>query len=416
MTAPLIACVHLAPWSLTLLTRAHPGVPVATLSESRRVLHANTEALLAGVTPGMREGAALSRCPELHAEIVTPPTAQSAWAELLEVLYARYSDRVEGRTPGIAYLKLSTPAARELAAALHAPVGLAASVEVAHLAALRSKPGEVREVSGTVGGKAEELFLALTPIEHLHVLGLDAQQTEQLRFLGLRGIADLLKWSPAQRTAFLGQSSGSRLNAFLKGQRTPSVEKYRPGQVIEAKLVFDSPLLEPGEAQAAQSELIPPLWAELRGRTCAYLTVQAGTIGGTLSASRKLKWPLDPAGLRRISELALAETDALSLGLEQLTVQLSGLAQPSRMVGLWAGLAELEVTQAVLERFPEALVKVNWLDPFAYAVDAQYEWVDWLTGTVPPTPMTPPKTPKTKTQQRDQAVNRVLAFFEGSSP
>ena len=67
-------------------------------------------------------------------------------------------------------------AARELAAALHAPVGLAASLEVAQLAALRAKPGEVREVGRSA--QAEKLFLSLTPVEHLTTLGLNPAQVE----------------------------------------------------------------------------------------------------------------------------------------------------------------------------------------------------------------------------------------------
>ena len=143
-----LACVTLSPWPLTLLGRSHPGVPVAVLNESRRVLYASPEAREAGVQAGMRDLAALSRCPELHAEVLSAPSALAAWAELLETLYARYSDRVEGGTPGTVYLKVSVPAARELAAALNAPVGLAESLEVAQLAALRARPGEIREVDG----------------------------------------------------------------------------------------------------------------------------------------------------------------------------------------------------------------------------------------------------------------------------
>lgn len=407
-----LACVNLSPWPLVLLARQHPGVPVAALSESKKVMYASPEALQAGVQPGMRDIAALSRCPELHAELISAPTAIAAWAELLETLYARYSDRVEGRTPGVAFLKISAPAARELAAALHAPVGLAESLEVAQLSALRAQPGEVREAGG---GSAEKAFLSLTPTAHLEVIGLTLALTQRLAFLGVRGFADLMKWSASQREAFLGVDVGKRVNRFLKGERTKAIQKYVPGRVIEACMGLDAPLYEPGEADVILSELLPPILAELRGRAAAYLTVQADTLGGRLSATRKLKGSPDPAGLLRIAGLALNDTDALPLGIEALTIQLSGIQQPGRMVGLWASLAELEVTKDVLDRFPEALVKVQWLDPYAYATDAHYQWVDWLTGRVRPTAMTPRqiwKPPLTRTQVHQKAVERTLAFFE----
>lgn len=389
---------------------------MAALSESRRVLYAHSAAQKAGVQLGMRDIAALSRCPELHAEVISAPSAVAAWAELLETLYARYSDRVEGRTPGIAFLKISAPAARELAAALHAPVGLGDSLEVAHLAALRAKPGEVRAVGS---GTAEQAFLALTPAVHLEVIGLTGAHIERLAFLGVRGLADLMKWSAAQREAFLGVDVGRKLNRFLKGERTKAVQRYVPGRVIEARMGLDSPLYEPSEADVVLSELLPPVLSELRGRAASYLTVHAGTLGGQLSATRKLKSAPDAAGLLRIAGLALRDTGALPLGVEALTVQLSGIQQPGRMVGLWAGLADLEVTRDVLDRFPEALVRVNWLDPFAYVADARYEWVDWLTGAVRHTAMTPRQSWQpalTRTQARQKAVERTLAFFEGVNP
>ncbi|MBB5234269.1 Y-family DNA polymerase [Deinococcus budaensis] len=409
--AASVACVLLAPWPLTLLARQHPGVPVAVLSETaRKVVFASPEAREAGVQVGMRETAALSRCPELHAEVVSAPTATAAWAELLEVLYARYSDRVEGREPGAAYLKLSAPAARDLAAALHAPVGLGASLEVAQLAALRARPGEVREVPAG----AEQPFLRLSRIGHLHILGLTPAHVERLHFLGIPDLGGLMGWTAAQREAFLGVDAGKKVNRFLRGERSSAVARYVPGRVIEASLSMDAPLHEPGETEIVLGDLVPGLLAELRGRTCAYLTLHAETVGGRLSATRKLKWPLDASGLTRVAGLALQDTGALALGVDTLTVQLSGLQQPSRMVGLWAGLADLEVTRDLLDRFPEALVKVQWLDPYAYVADAQYQWVDWLTGAVRPTPMTPRQAwaPQTQTQRREQAVNKVLAFFE----
>lgn len=285
------------------------------------------------------------------------------------------------------------------------------------MAALRAKPGEVREVASQPVGKAEEAFLALTPLNHLGTLGLGAQHIDRLRFLGLRGLADLLKWSAAQREAFLGVDVARTLQRFLKGQRTTTVARYIPGQVIEASLSTDQPMMEQGEAAAVLAELVPVVWAELRGRTCAYLTLHADTVGGRLSVSRRLKWPIDGAGLERLAVQGLDTTDALALGIDRITVQLSGLAQPSRMVGLWAGVAELQVTTDVLERFPDALVKVHWLDPWAYVADARYEWVDWLTGEVRPTPLTPPRpAPVSGAQRHAHAVNRVLAFFEGASP
>ncbi|BBN97176.1 Y-family DNA polymerase [Deinococcus grandis] len=413
-TPSLTACVLLAPWPLAHVRRQHPGVPVAVLSEGRRVLQTCPLATQAGVTVGMRETAALSRCPDLHAEVVPAPEAEAIWEELLEQLYARFSDRVDGGRAGVAFLTLSPSGARDLAAALHAPVGLATSKELAHLAALRTQPGKVKEAH--TSGSAEQAFLKLTPLAHLTALDVPLSAIDKLHFLGLRDLGGLMAWIPAQREAFLGVDIGRKLNRFLKGERTAAVERYRPGQVLGASLAFDLPLTEPAQVDAALRDLMPSLLTELRGRLAAALTVHADTIGGRLSGTRLLKWPLDEVALVRVAGLALQDASALSLGIDQLTVQLGGLAQPARMVGLWAGLAELDVTKTVLARFPDALVRVEWLDPWAYATDAQYAWVDWVTGQVRPRDMTPRQSWRPNpAARREQAVQRVLAFFEGEA-
>ncbi|WP_420594271.1 Y-family DNA polymerase [Deinococcus sp.] len=381
----MIACVLLTPWALHVAQRQHPGVPLAILSQGRRVSEANVLALDAGVTLSMTSVAALSRCPELHLEPLDPPALQVAWRELQETLYARYSPRVDGAVPGLAYLHATPSQARELAAALSVPVGLAPSQEVAYLAALRAQPGEVREVPAD-----DTLFLSLTPTAHLHVLGLNASQLEKLEFLGMRGLADLLKWSAAQRQAFLGVDTSKRLQRFLKGERTTKVAAFVPSEVIEATLSVDAPLTEPGQAEAALADLMPPLLDTLRNRTCAYLTIKADTVAGILSETIPLKVGLDERGLVRAALVALERSDALLLGVDRLEVQLSGLMQPARQVGLWPDVRELDAVRAVLDRFPQGLVKVQWRDVHAYAADARYAWVDWLSGVERFTPMTPP--------------------------
>lgn len=406
-----VACVLLSPWPLSHLRRQHPGVPVAVLGEGRRVLQACPLAQAAGVQPGLRVAAALSRCPDLHAEVVPAPEARAIWAELLGQLHARFSDRVEGREPGVAFLTLGESGARDLAAALHAPVGLAASREIAQLAALRAAPGEMRAVHGAA---PEEAFVRLTPLAHLAALGVPPAALERLQFLGVRDLGDLMAWSAAQREAFLGVDVGRPLNRFLRGERSAGVTRPRTGEVLGAALTFDTPLLDTAQVDAALRELTADLLSALRGRLAATLTVQADTPGGRLDATRQLKWPLDGPGLARVAGLALRGTGALPLGIERLGAQLGGLAHPARMVGLWAGPDELEVTKTVLSRFPDALVRVEWLDPWAYATDAQYAWVDWLTGQVRPRDLTPPRWAPRHAARREQAVQRVLAFFEGA--
>ena len=53
----------------------------------------------------------------------------------------------------------------------------------------------------------------------------------------------------------------------------------------------------------------------------------------------------------------------------------------------------------------------------SYASDAHYAWVDWVTGQVRAREMTPRRSWAMKpTVRREQAVQRVLTFFEGLDP
>ena len=87
----------------------------------------------------------------------------------------------------------------------------------------------------------------------------------------------------------------------------------------------------------------------------------------------------------------MLSTDALPLGIDALRLELSGLEQPARQIGLWPGPGELDAVREVLERYPAALVRAEWRDPYAYAADAQYVWVDWLTGAERPGRLRPGK-------------------------
>ena len=410
MARSSVLCVLLTPWPLHLLEQAHPGLPLAVLSEhDRRVIYANEAASEAGLLLGLRESAALSRCPEVHAEVISGPTASTAWNELLETLYARFSDRVDGRTQGVAFLNGSAAAAREIAVALNARVGVAGSLEVAHLAALRANPGEVREIDPA----SEKTYLPLSLTGHLHVLGVTQEHITRLQFLGVRGLADLMKWSMAQRQAFLGVDIGKRLNRFLKGERTTAVSKYTPLTTVEGRLAFDDSLMEPGEGEAALTELVPPLYDELRGRTAAYLTVHADTLGGRLSGTRKLKWPIQASGLQRLALRLLLELDAFRIGIDTLSISFSGLQQPSRQIGLWPGPGEQGAVTEVLDRFPGALVRVAWRDPYALSADQQYVWVDWLTGAERPRPMDPRPIPE-EARAAGPVTSVAVRLFEAS--
>lgn len=380
-----VACLRLEPFALHLLRHGRPDVPLAALDERGRVLSADAAARRAGVTPGLRLHAAVSRCPDLHAEHLPAPRLAGAWAETLDALHL-HSPRVEDAGTGRAYLTLTGQAARELATALGAGIGRAESREVALLAALGAARGEVREVVAP----AEAAFLARVPVAHLTVLGLPERQIERLTFLGLNTLGDLGRWSAAQRRAFLGEAAAP-ISRLLRGERSRSVALYRPREVLEASLGVETPMRQPGEWAAAVRDLTPGLHAALAGRTTTYLTLRALTPLGWLTGTRRLKEAPSDRSLARAADQLLLDfgKPSLEYGVERLVLELSGLAQPARQVGLWPSAHDLNAGQAVLERYPRALVRLDWLDPDAYVFDARYRWVGLADGEVRELPNAP---------------------------
>ena len=155
-----------------------------------------------------------------------------------------------------------------------------------------------------------------------------------------------------------------------------------PTPDVEVTLTFEDPVHGPGELGRSLRSLSERASEALGGRNAARLLLRAATAGGTLEAAREAKGDLrDARTLERLAALILDDLgpDAFALGLDGLTLRLSGLHRPARQVSLWDNVAASEATRAVLARYPYALVRVEWLSSGQYGFDLQYRWVD-VTG------------------------------------
>lgn len=385
LTRTRIACVRALPFALWLAARNQAGLPVAVVNGRGVVVQANRAAQAGGVVPGLKLAAALSRCPELHHVPFSAPRLAAAWEGLLATLSV-YSPRVQAHQPGLAWLTLTEAAAREVASALGVAVGLADSQEASLLAAAAVLPGEVA-VMGS--GTAERASLGALPLDVLLDAGLSPRGLEQLRFLGLRRLGELLRWSQAQQRAVMG-SEFPALRPFLSGPRTSSVPLYRPSPEVSATLGFDEPLSEPRDLLPVLDQLAHTLHERLAGRQPRRLTLRAESLGLISEATREGKETLmSPAIIARLAALALQDSGAAPLGIERLTLSASGLQPPARQGQLWGQDRAADATEAVLRRFPTALVQVAWRDVFAYASDQRYSWVEVGSGQERPLPNAP---------------------------
>uniref|UniRef100_UPI002869D93E hypothetical protein n=1 Tax=Deinococcus sp. TaxID=47478 RepID=UPI002869D93E len=339
------------------------------------------------------------RLPTLHAAPHSGPAASAAWSEALQALPA-FSPHLDVLAPGRALLTLTPAAGAQLATALGGRVGLAPTRELALLAALSAPTGQ----AVTVHPGEEADFRAALPLGALGGVGLSAPLLERLGWLGLRWVGELLRWSRAQQSAFLGAEYGA-LRPYLHGANTGGVGTARPDATVTAALSFDDPLYEPRDLEGALAELTQTLLAALTSeggsiRRPARVTVAARVAGVTLSATREPKEDLRaPAPLRRALLSALHDADAARYGIEGLDVTLGGLERPAVQGDLWGRAQARDAASRAEGRFPGVMRRVRWLDPFSLAPGGRYEWVRVANGqgdqpTVAPALIPMPTTPR----------------------
>jgi protein ImuB len=379
--APLLAppthevravAVVVEPLPLWLALRRDPTLARAPLvaHDEGHVVHANPPARRLGITRGMRLDGARLRAPHLELIDCHEPGVAQAWRDLTRELTS-WTPWLDVQRRGRAFLRLPADEAADLARRLDARVGVADDLETAELAALAGRPGTARTVPADEGAA----FLERLPLRFLRGVGLPDGELTRLRWLGLTTVGDLARWTPDQVRAYLGDVADA-LRPYLHGPRQREVAAWRPPAVLRRSLAFDQPLFEPHDLEPALDRLARSLALDLAGRAARHVTVAAEGAGGPRRATRVAKRPLRRAGqIRQQALFALRDTGAAVHGVEGLSVELAEPERVAESVGLWDARAQRELAlDAVLERFPRALVQVAWGDPHAPACDRAWGW------------------------------------------
>lgn len=425
----MIAALLLEPFALWLAVRQVGAALPVVVAEGGRVLHANTLALAGGVQVGMRVSGALSRVPDLHVQAHSGPALQAGWAGVAQELLA-YSPRVELLGVGRALLTLTEQAGAELAAALHARVGLADTRELALLAALSAQTGEIPSGQETQAGQVVRVhpgedadFRAGVPLSVLRGVGLSEASLLRLGWLGLRYMGELLRWSRAQQAAFLGPEFAA-LRPYLHGVKSGGVSPAAQEPEVSAKLSFDEPLYEPRDLGAAARELAGSLLPALAGRKPERVTVRSQVAGLTLSATRQVKEDVrDAVQLSRAILHALHDSQAAQYGVGALEVTLGGLTRVAVHDDLWGHAQARNAAQQAEQRYPGALRRVQWLDVFSLAPTDTYQWIGLSSGqpiqAAPTEPdlspaqisaQTPAQTPEQRLEVAAKHLHKQLAL------
>ena len=343
-----------------------------------RVVHGSSPAKKLGVVAGESLISAQSKAPGLEPVEAHTPHLQAEWEALVEEV-SGLTRMLEAPQQGRMFLALEGADATQLAQAYGVRAGGAASVEIAHLSAVVSSPGSLR----ITPPEREQSFTQQLPLYVLRALGLKRDSVQRLGWLGVERVGQLQTWSKAQTSAYLGKEAKPLL-PYLYGPYRTKVSRYTPPLRVSASHDFEDAVSEPYALHPVLERLSEHLTTMLEGKTAHRLTLTARAQGLELKTTRISKVPLsDAATVHRLALLALEESHAQPLGIELLKLELSTLSRPSTQGTLWQQKENRErAIRTVAERFPDALLRLEEVDPYALAAEHRFNFVSLQSGEV----------------------------------
>ena len=353
--------------------------PVALAPEAGReqvVGEVSAAAEAFGVTPGMRVGEALARCPELRLAPPDPEGVRALWGEVLDRLES-IGAAVESDRAGCVFFEADglhgihgghldgVLAATRRVLGRGIRLGAGPSRFAAYAAARRARPRRAEIVSkGSV-----RAWLAPLPVAFLRVRPELAAMAETLERLGVRTLGELGAL-PAPAVAERFGHPGLLALDLSRGRDTP-LDPRRPFEPVIERL--DLPEAASGQQLERALELLIArvlTRRERRGRSLRGLAVSARFVaGGTWRTSVTLRHAsADPARIRLVLAQKLAELPAPS---ESLALEVEAFGPPAHDQGGLLDEAEAvrrarldeAVRQARQAAGADAALRVLDLDP-----------------------------------------------------
>jgi protein ImuB len=366
------------PFSLWLAEWETPSlaaIPLVSRHKSK-VVHASSVARGLGIKAGSSLATALTKAPDLEIVEAESPYLTASWERLVEEL-SGLTRTLESPSPGRVLMELEPADAAQIAETYRVRVGMAESLEVATLAALISSPGQVK----VIDTERQDRLIDALPLYMLKGVGLSQRALDDFGWLGVEKAGELHRWSKAQVAAYLGRASKG-VTPYLFGPYRTYLGRYTPPPRVSAQAVFEEPQCEPLTLHPVLEQLCAGLSARLEDRATSRLTVTVRSQGLEIKATRIAKQPLKRGDVMfRLALLALEDTHAQPLGIEALTVELSGLFRPSEQLSLWPQKERVEYAIEVVEtRFPGAILKLVQDDPYSLASEHNVRFVVRSTG------------------------------------
>jgi protein ImuB len=351
--------------------------PLACSEDERTVAYADAAARAAGVEVGMTLAGARQRVPALIVLPAAGPEVDAAWEAFLDGMH-EVAPRVAAVRTGVVAFDGDAHDAAAFAERTGARVGGAGTVEEAQLLAYTAEPGRAR-----VAAPNEDPWAQLDPAPAylLGGAGLSPAERERLAWLGVDTIGALRRWTPAQLRAYLGEEGGA-LARVLHGPRTDRLPRRLPPPVVTAEHAFEDAAREPAEIDPILERLVRRAVRALGERSAERVRVIASSAGLRSDATRRAKEPLrDPPRLLRLARLALEDAGLVPLGVEELRVELSGLARRAEAGELWPQRRRrVRAARAVHDRFPGQARRFALHDPDALRPRQRWRLLDLASG------------------------------------
>ncbi len=370
----MICCALFQPFELWHAIYLNPNLkdkPLVSLNKNK-AKNANKIAKQANIKTGMSVEGAKANCDDLVIVDTTPTLLKHAWDELLNQLYA-FTNQIEAKELGVAYLDLNEQDAQLLAETFNAQVASADDKQHAHLLALATQEGVFNQ---------EELSLSTLSLELLEAIRLNPKTIERFHWLGLETLGDLQKWSKNQLSLYLGEEA-KLLLPYLKGPFDKQIAIFKLNAILETSYRFEDTVLEPWQINPVLEHLVLTLVDQLGDKAASRLNIYAEVEGLSFSASRLSKEPLNTLEkLYRLATLTLKDTGISGFGIDSLRLELSSIYRPSKQVSLFKQKeTRLRAIQKVEERFPGKLLRFEEVNPYMPIPEFQYRAIPLGSGS-----------------------------------
>ena len=316
----------------------------------------------AGIELDMSVQGAKSLCFDLEIIESSEQSLEHAWQELLVQLYS-FTNQIESKELGVVFLELQASDIKLIEGFFECTIATAKTQAEAHLLAL------VKDIN--------IVNIANIPIEVLSHLGLQDKNITRLQWLGIKTLGQLKTWSKSQIKLFFCEDYKILL-PYLYADSS-KISRFQLRETISVSFSFEDAVFEPFRIEPVLENLATKAQLELLDRAANSLNLKVIALGSSFSSSHRSKIPLrNKDSIYRLAKIALDNTAAQGLGIDEIRLELSDIYRPSKQVSLWQRKENKEkAIKKVEARFPNKMLYFRLINPYMPLAEFAYELVSF---------------------------------------